>query len=206
MSNRIIIGIAGGTASGKTTLAKRLFAQFGNDAVMLSHDFYYKNRLDLPLSERAKLNYDHPDAFETQLTIKHLLELKAGHSIIHPTYDYCNHKRNDAWQPMDAKRIIILEGILIFENKELCDLMDLRLFVDTDADIRFIRRLVRDVRDRGRSMDAVIKQYTSTVKPMHDQFVEPSKRRADIIIPEGGKNEIAVQMVIDAITNKLQTL
>ena len=200
---RIIIGIAGGTGSGKTTIAKKIFQAFKKDAVILSHDFYYKANEHLPLEERRKLNYDHPDALDTQLLVDHLAELKAGNAIMHPTYDFANHCRNDKWEKTESARVIIVEGILIFTDKRLCDVCDVKLFVDTDADVRFIRRLSRDVRERGRTMDSVISQYLTTVKPMHEQFVEPSKAKADLIIPEGGHNVIAISVIIDAINKKL---
>ncbi len=199
----IVIGIAGGTASGKTTVAERLFEAFGNDAILLSHDFYYKQHDDLSLEERALLNYDHPDSLDTDLMIEHIKELKKGNSIMHPTYDFTQHMRNVQWQKMDSAKIIIAEGILIYTDSRLCRLCDIKLFVDADADVRFIRRLTRDVKERGRSMDSVVHQYLTTVKPMHEQFVEPSKAKADLIIPQGGHNEIAINMIIDGIKKKL---
>ncbi len=199
----IVIGIAGGTASGKTTVAEKLFEAFGNDAVMLSHDYYYKPHDDLSLEERALLNYDHPDSLDTSLMIDHVRELKKGNSVLHPTYDFTNHKRNEEWKRLDSAKIVIVEGILIYTDSRLCRLCDIKLFVDADADVRFIRRLTRDVKERGRSMDSVIHQYLTTVKPMHEQFVEPSKAKADLIIPQGGHNEIAINMIIDGIKKKL---
>lgn len=198
----IVIGIAGGTASGKTTVAKKLHRAFDN-AVILSHDYYYKPREELDFEARSKLNYDHPDSLDTDLLVQHLRELKAGHSITHPTYDFANYRRNEQWERMDSADIIIVEGILIFTDKELCDLCDVKLFVDADADVRFIRRLTRDVKKRGRTMDSVIDQYLGTVKPMHEQFVEPSKAKADLIIPQGGHNTIAISMIIDGVKKKL---
>ena len=200
---RIVIGIAGGTASGKTTVAEKLFDAFSNDAVILSHDYYYKPHDDLTFEERSKLNYDHPDSLDTAMLVEHVRELKAGKTIMHPTYDFAKHSRNPEWRKTDSAKIIIIEGILIFTDKELCDLCDLKLFVDADADERFIRRLTRDVKERGRNMDSVIKQYLGTVKPMHEQFVEPSKVKADLIIPQGGHNDIAISMIIDGIKKKL---
>lgn len=200
---RIIIGIAGGTGSGKTTIAKKIYQSFSKDAVILSHDFYYKPHDDLTYEERRKLNYDHPDALDTDLLVEHLSQLKEGHSILHPTYDFSRHCRSEVWEKTDSARLIIVEGILIFTDKRICDLCDVKLFVDTDADVRFIRRLRRDVRNRGRTMESVINQYTNTVKPMHEQFVEPSKRKADLIIPEGGHNLIGISMIVDAINKKL---
>ncbi len=198
----IVIGIAGGTGSGKTTIAKKLYQAFKNEATILSHDFYYKAHEEMPFEERIKLNYDHPDSLDTDMLVQHVKQLKEGVSIKHPTYDFVSHSRQE-WQQMDPSKILIVEGILIFTNKELCDLCDVKLFVDTDADVRFIRRLKRDVEKRGRSMDSVINQYLSTVKPMHEQFVEPSKAKADLIIPEGGHNVIAISMIVDGIRKKL---
>lgn len=200
---RIIIGIAGGTGSGKTTVAKKIYQSFSKDAVILSHDFYYKPHDDMPFEERSRLNYDHPDSLDTDLLVKHLAELREGHAIMHPTYDFAQHRRSEIWEKTESARLIIVEGILIFTDKRLCDLCDVKLFVDTDADIRFIRRLRRDVSKRGRTMESVINQYIATVKPMHEQFVEPSKAKADLIIPEGGHNAIAISMIVDAINKKL---
>ena len=199
---RIVIGIAGGTASGKTTVAKKLYKAF-DSAVILSHDYYYKARPDLDFEARSKLNYDHPDSLDTDLFVEHVRELKDGHSITHPTYDFANHSRNDKWEKMDSADVIIVEGILIFTSKELCDLCDVKLFVDADADERFIRRLTRDVKKRGRSVDSVVEQYLATVKPMHVQFVEPTKSKADLIIPQGGHNHIAISMIIDGVKKKM---
>lgn len=201
MNNSLIIGVAGGTGSGKTTLSKRLYDAFYPDACLLSHDFYYKDHKELTFDQKKKLNYDHPNSLDTELMIEDIKKLKKGETIFHPTYDFETHSRS-GFKEMQPKKLIIAEGILLFENKRLSDLFDVKIFVDTDADVRFIRRLRRDVRDRGRSMDSVITQYLSTVKPMHEQFVEPSKRIADIIVPEGGKNEIAVSMIIDSILKK----
>ena len=200
---RIVIGIAGGTASGKTTVAEKLYEAFSKNAVILSHDYYYKQHDELSFEERSKLNYDHPDSLDTEMLVEHVRELKAGKSIMHPTYDFANHRRNPEWRKTNSAEIIIIEGILIFTDKELCDLCDIKLFVDADADVRFIRRLTRDVKERGRNMDSVINQYLGTVKPMHEQFVEPSKVKADLIIPQGGHNEIAISMIIDGIKKKL---
>ena len=200
---RIVIGIAGGTASGKTTVAEKLYDAFSNNAVILSHDYYYKQHDELTLEERNKLNYDHPDSLDTAMLVEHIRQLKAGNAIMHPTYDFANHSRNSEWRKTDSAQIIIIEGILIFTDKELCDLCDIKLFVDADADVRFIRRLTRDVQERGRNMNSVINQYLGTVKPMHEQFVEPSKVKADLIIPQGGHNDIAISMIIDGIKKKL---
>ena len=183
--NNLIIGIAGGSGSGKTTLALRLKERFGEDEVrLISHDSYYKRHDELPFEERCKLNYDHPDAFDNALLIYHLQELKAGRAIDCPVYDYSNHNRSDKVQHIEPAPVLIVEGILPFVEPELCALFDYKIYVDTDADERILRRLVRDVKERGRSLDSVINQYLTTVKPMHEAFVEPSKRNADIIVPK----------------------
>ena len=197
--NPIIIGIAGGTGSGKSTLADNIRKEFANNITMLSHDYYYKSNSHLSFDERKKLNYDHPDAFDTDLLIEHLNKLKKGEVIYRPNYSFVTHLREEQTVEVVPKKVILLDGILIFENKELRDMMDIKIFVDTDADIRFIRRLVRDVSDRGRTLESVIEQYTTTVKPMHEQFVEPSKKYADIIVPEGGYNHVALNMIIEKI-------
>ena len=197
--NPIIIGIAGGTGSGKSTLADNIRKEFANNITMLSHDYYYKSKSHLSFDERKKLNYDHPDAFDTDLLIEHLNKLKKGEVIYRPNYSFVTHLREEQTVEVVPKKVILLDGILIFENKELRDMMDIKIFVDTDADIRFIRRLVRDVSDRGRTLESVIEQYTTTVKPMHEQFVEPSKKYADIIVPEGGYNHVALNMIIEKI-------
>ena len=197
--NPIIIGIAGGTGSGKSTLADNIRKEFANNITMLSHEYYYKSNSHLSFDERKKLNYDHPDAFDTDLLIEHLNKLKKGEVIYRPNYSFVTHLREEQTVEVVPKKVILLDGILIFENKELRDMMDIKIFVDTDADIRFIRRLVRDVSDRGRTLESVIEQYTTTVKPMHEQFVEPSKKYADIIVPEGGYNHVALNMIIEKI-------
>lgn len=197
--NPIIIGIAGGTGSGKSTLADNIRKEFANNITMLSHDYYYKSNSHLSFDERKKLNYDHPDAFDTDLLIEHLNKLKKGEVIYRPNYSFVTYLREEQTVEVVPKKVILLDGILIFENKELRDMMDIKIFVDTDADIRFIRRLVRDVSDRGRTLESVIEQYTTTVKPMHEQFVEPSKKYADIIVPEGGYNHVALNMIIEKI-------
>ena len=202
--NTLVIGIAGGSGSGKTTLANRLVEKFGEDEVtILRHDNYYKAHDDIPFEERENLNYDHPDAFDTDLLCEHLRLLKEGHSISVPTYDDCLHTRARECIVVHPAPAIVVEGILIFSEPKLCDLMDLKVFVDTDADVRVLRRIKRDVVKRGRSLESVMTQYLSTVKPMHEQFVEPSKRRADLIIPEGGKNLVALEMLIQKVNNHL---
>lgn len=200
----LVIGIAGGSGSGKTTLMKNLTGGFGGDITVLSHDNYYRAHDDLPFEQRSKLNYDHPDAFETDLMIEHLKELKQGRAIECPVYDYTIHNRTDETVTIVPRPVIIVEGILIFENKALCDLMDVKIFVDTDADIRLIRRIRRDVAKRGRSLESVLTQYQTTVKPMHEQFVEPSKKNADLIVLEGGKNLVALEMITSQIRRHLE--
>lgn len=195
----LTIGIAGGTGSGKTTITKRIIREFGGDVSVIYHDNYYKAHDEMPYEERCKLNYDHPDAFDTELMLDHLRALKAGESVDCPVYDYSIHNRSDKTVEIRPAKVLIVEGILIFDDKELRDEMDIKLFVDTDADVRILRRIVRDVRDRGRSLESVVNQYLSTVKPMHEQFVEPSKRCADVIIPEGGRNAVALSMVMERI-------
>lgn len=184
---------------GKSTLADNIKKEFANNISMIPHDCYYKDHPDLSLEERSKLNYDHPDSIETDLLIKHLKELKNGNSIQRPEYSFVEHKREKTTIEVKPKKVIIVDGILIFENKELRDMMDIKIFVDTDADIRFIRRMLRDVEQRGRSLNSVVTQYCTTVKPMHEQFVEPSKKYADIIVPEGGYNLVALNMIIERI-------
>ena len=201
----ILIGIAGGSGSGKTTLANNLVNYFGeNEVSILRHDNYYKRHDEMSYEERSRLNYDHPDAFDTELLCDHIRQLKAGRRIEMPVYDYSVHNRSDKTTPVLPNPVIILEGILIFAEPALVDLMDFRIFVDTDADERILRRIKRDVNERGRSLESVMRQYRETVKPMHDQFVEPSKRKANIIIPEGGRNQAAMQMVVDFIKNRLR--
>ena len=202
--NILVIGIAGGSGSGKTTLMKNLTKGFGDSITVLSHDNYYRAHDDLPFEQRSKLNYDHPDAFETDLMIEHLKELKQGRTIECPVYDYTIHNRTEETVTVVPKPVIIVEGILIFENKALCDLMDVKIFVDTDADIRLIRRIRRDVAKRGRSLESVLNQYQTTVKPMHEQFVEPSKKNADLIVLEGGKNLVALEMITSQIRRHLE--
>lgn len=204
MSDVIVIGIAGGTGSGKTTITRRLLQRFGSNVAVIYHDNYYKAHHHMSYEERSQLNYDHPDAFDTELLIKALDELKQGKSISCPVYDYTIHDRSDKTVTIRPAKVIIVEGILIFQNKELCSRMDIKIFVDTDADVRILRRIVRDVRDRGRSLESVVSQYLCTVKPMHEQFVEPSKRNADIIIPEGGHNVVALEMVMERVRAHLE--
>ena len=199
MSAIMVIGIAGGTGSGKTTITRKLIECFGPDVSVIHHDNYYKAHHDMSYEERTKLNYDHPNAFDTDMLIRDLKQLKRGRAIQCPVYDYSIHDRTDRTVTIRPTRVIIVEGILIYESRELCREMDIKIYVDTDADVRILRRIVRDVRDRGRSLESVIEQYLTTVKPMHEQFVEPSKRRADVIIPEGGQNKVALEMVIERV-------
>ena len=203
----IIIGIAGGTGSGKTTLTEKLRDHFGaNEVSVLNHDSYYKRHDELPYEERCKLNYDHPDSFDTPLMVAHLRELRAGHPVQVPVYDYTIHNRSDKTVTVQPAPVIIVEGILIFDSPELCNLMDMKVFVDTDADVRILRRIVRDVKERGRTLDSVVNQYLTTVKPMHEQFVEPSKRKADLIVPEGGHNLVALELLIKWMDNHLHAV
>ena len=194
-----IIGIAGGTGSGKTTLTQRLKEEFGPDVSVLNHDSYYKRHDEMPYEARCKLNYDHPDAFDTERMIHDLEDLRQGRAIRCPVYDYTIHNRAQETVEVLPTRVIVVEGILIFQNPQLRSLMDIKLFVDTDADVRILRRILRDVKERGRSLDSVVEQYLTTVKPMHEAFVEPSKRYADLIIPEGGYNTVALDMLIQRV-------
>ena len=200
----LVIGIAGGTGSGKTTLMKNLIARFQGDVTVLSHDNYYKRHDELTYEQRCLLNYDEPDALETDLMARHLDKLRNGEAIDCPVYDFTVHNRSDETVRIVPKSVIIVEGILIFENEPLRDLMDIRIFVDTDADVRLCRRIKRDVNKRGRTLESVLEQYQQTVKPMHEKYVEPSKRFAHIVIPEGGKNMVALDMVIGRIQRHLK--
>jgi uridine kinase len=196
----IVIGVAGGSGSGKTTVVRRIVDSLGPEQVtVLDHDRYYRDRNDLRLEERAALNYDHPDALETDFMVRHVHELKAGRAVDVPVYDFARYARLACTQTVQPRRALIVEGILIFVDAALRALMDIKVFVDTDDDTRFIRRLQRDVAERGRTMESVIEQYQSTVKPMHLEFVEPSKRYADIIVPQGGHNAVAVDLLLTLI-------
>lgn len=199
----VVIGVAGGSGSGKTSVTKAIYHHFSEQNILLlEQDYYYKDQSHLPMSERLKTNYDHPFAFDNDLLIEHLHKLLSYEPIEKPVYDYTHHTRSTNIIPVEPKDVIILEGILILEDERLRDLMDIKLFVDTDADIRIIRRLLRDIKERGRTIDSVIDQYVSVVRPMHLQFIEPTKRYADIIIPEGGQNVVA----IDLMVTKIQTI
>ena len=195
LDNVKVIGIAGGTGSGKSTLSKRIKENLADSVTLICHDNYYKDNPHMDFEERTKVNYDHPDAFDTDLLIEHLKDLREGKEIDMPTYSFVEHARNKETVHIKPTKVIILEGILIFENEELRNMMDMKIFVDTDADVRFIRRMSRDVKSRGRDLDSIVGQYLNTVKPMHEQFVEPSKKYADIIVPEGGYNLVALEMI-----------
>ncbi len=195
MEYPIVIGIAGGTGSGKSTIIRKIKEEFNDAVTVLSHDYYYKAHDDLTYEERTKLNYDHPDAFDTDLMVEHIKALKRGEFVERPSYDFSAHNRRKETVTVVPSKVIIVEGILIFENRQLLDMFDIKVFVDTDADVRIIRRILRDVKERGRTLESVINQYLTTVKLMHEQFVEPSKKNADIIIPEGGYNTVAIEML-----------
>ena len=195
----LVIGIAGGTGSGKTTLMKNIVARFGGEVSVLSHDNYYKRRDELSFEERCKINYDEPAALDTSLLVYHLEQLRCGRAIECPVYDFAQHNRSNETLRITPNRVIIVEGIMIFENEPLRELMDVRIFVDTDADIRLCRRIKRDVNKRGRSLESVLEQYQTTVKPMHEKYVEPSKKYANLVVPEGGKNQVALDMIMGHI-------
>ena len=204
MNDILVIGIAGGSGSGKTTLMNNIIARFGDAITVLSHDNYYKRHDDLTYEERCKLNYDEPDSLETDLMSRQLDRLRRGQAIDCPVYDFTVHNRSDETIRIVPRKVIIVEGILIFENKPLRELMDIRIFVDTDADIRLCRRVKRDVNKRGRSLESVLKQYQETVKPMHEKYVEPSKKYAHIVVPEGGKNQVALDMILNQIQRYME--
>ena len=199
----ILIGIAGGTGSGKTTLTQHLKQHFGKDVVVIGHDSYYKRQERKTYEERALQNYDHPSAFDTDLMIEHLRQLKAGKSIRCPVYSYVEHNRTDKTVEIFPAKVIIVEGILIFQNPVLRDLFDIKIFVETDADVRILRRCLRDVEERGRTLQSVVSQYLTTVKPMHEQYVEPTRKYADIIVLEGGHNLVALDMIMQRIQNHI---
>ncbi len=203
MDNILVIGIAGGTGSGKTTLMNKIVERFGSDVTVLSHDNYYRRRDELSYEERTHINYDEPAALETDLMTRHLDSLRHGFEIDCPVYDFSQHNRSDETVRIIPRKVIIVEGILIFADEALRQLMDIKIFVDTDADIRICRRIKRDVNKRGRSLESVIEQYRETVKPMHEKYVEPSKKYADIVVPEGGKNFVALDIILGRIQRHL---
>ena len=204
MNDILVIGIAGGTGSGKTTLMDNLMKRFGDDVTVLSHDNYYRRRDDMTLEERKLVNYDEPAALETDLMVHHLDKLRHGEAIECPVYDFTRHNRSDKTITIEPKRVIIVEGILIFEDEGLRELMDIRIFVDTDADVRLGRRILRDVEERGRTLQSVLDQYQTTVKPMHEMYVEPSKKYAHLVVPEGGRNFVALDMILSRIERHLE--
>lgn len=204
MDNVLVIGIAGGSGSGKTTLVKRLVETFGNDVTVVSHDNYYKRHDELTYEERSLINYDEPAAFDTALMVYQLECLRHGEAVECPVYDYTVHNRSSETIRIEPRKVILVEGILIFENEALRNLMDIKIFVDTDADIRICRRIRRDVRKRGRTLESVVEQYQATVKPMHEKYVEPSKKYAHLVVLEGGKNQVALDMLVVRIRQHLQ--
>ena len=202
-SDVLVVGIAGGTGSGKTTLMRNIMARFEGQVTVLSHDNYYKRHDDLTLEQRSELNYDEPNSIETDLMVQHLTQLRRGQAVDCPVYDFAVHNRSSEIIHLEPKPVIIVEGILIFENEPLRELMDIRLFVDTDADVRLCRRIARDVNKRGRTLESVLTQYQKTVKPMHEKYVEPSKKYANLVVPEGGKNMVALDMIMGRIQRHL---
>ncbi|MET3574694.1 uridine kinase [Bhargavaea ullalensis] len=202
----LIIGIAGGSGSGKTSVTRSIYNVVKeHSVVVIEHDYYYKDQSHLAFEERLKTNYDHPFAFDTDLLIEHINELLEGRPVNRPVYDYALHSRSDKTECIEPKEVIILEGILVLDDARLRELMDIKLFVDTDADLRIIRRIQRDINERGRSIDSVIDQYLSVVRPMHNQFIEPTKRYADVIIPEGGENKVAIDLMVTKIKTILES-
>ena len=203
MDRICVVGIAGGSASGKTTIVSQIKEAFGDDIVVISHDSYYKAHDELPFDERSRLNYDHPNSFDTELMVEDIKKLKNNQEIDVPVYDYTIHNRTDQTVHVIPKKVIIVEGILILENADLRDMMDIKVFVETDADERLMRRIRRDVSERGRSVDTILNQYAQTVKPMHEQFVEPSKKYADLIIPRGGENLTGINILMEHLKSML---
>ena len=204
MKRPIFIGITGGTGSGKSTIAKEIYRQFGEDCIaMIEQDSYYKDQSHLSMEDRVKTNYDHPNAFDKNILVSHLESLLNGHSIQKPSYDFSIHNRIEDTTKVEPKEIVIVEGILILEDPRIRELLDIKIYVDTDADVRIIRRMVRDINERGRTIESVINQYLNVVKPMHNQFTEPTKKFADIIIPEGGHNKVAIDIIVAKIKEVL---
>ena len=203
---RLIIGVAGGSGSGKSTLTHLLKEEFGSAVTLMNHDDYYKAQDDIPFEERCKRNYDHPDAFDTPLLIYHLQELKAGREVECPVYDYTVHNRSRETRVITPAPVILVDGILILQDPALRAMFDIKIFVDTDADVRVLRRIRRDTKERGRSLDSVIDQYLNTVKPMHEAFVEPSKKYADLIVPAGGRNPVVLKMIENRVAEHLKTV
>ena len=204
MSDILVIGVAGGSGSGKTTLVKQLLETFAGNITVISHDNYYRRRDELTYEQRCLINYDEPAAFETDLMVRQLDQLRQGKAVACPVYDFTQHNRSNDFITIAPQRVILVEGILIFADEGLRNLMDIRVFVDTDADVRLCRRIKRDVNKRGRSLESVLTQYQQTVKPMHEKYVEPSKKYAHIVVPEGGKNTVALDMITDRIKRHLQ--
>ena len=200
----MLIGIAGGTGSGKTTLTRRLVETFGGDVSVVYHDNYYKRLVGMTYEERSALNYDHPDSFDTALLVEDLKKLAAGETIRCPVYDYTIHNRSEETVEVRPTKVVIVEGILIFADPALREMLDIKIFVDADADVRILRRIRRDVKERGRSLDSVIDQYLTTVKPMHEQFVQPSRRYADIVVLEGGHNLVALDMIVQRVRSHIE--
>lgn len=198
-SDIIVIGIAGGTSSGKTTITQRIVQSLGSSVTVITHDSYYKAHHELTYDERVALNYDHPNSYDTEMLVRDLAALKEGQTVECPVYDYAAYDRSENTMTIKPSKVIIVEGIMIFHEESLRDLMDIKVFIDADADVRILRRIIRDVKERGRSLDSVVNQYITTVKPMHEAFVEPSKRYADVIIPGGGDNEVGLDMIVGRI-------
>ena len=203
MQDVMVIGIAGGTGSGKTTITRKLVSTFGGDVSVIYHDNYYKAHHEMSYEQRCLINYDHPDAFDTDMLIDDLRALKRGEEIVCPVYDFTIHDRSDETITVRPSKVIIVEGILIFQNPTLRDMFDIKIFVETDADVRILRRALRDVEERGRTLQSVVTQYLTTVKPMHEQYVEPSRKYADIVVLEGGHNLVALEMIMQRIQNHI---
>lgn len=204
MKKTIIVGVAGGSASGKTTVVSEIMRRFGDQVEVMSHDYYYNDQAEMPMEERYRQNYDHPDAYETKRLVEDIRRLKEGQAIYRPTYDYTQYTRGKERVLVEPKRVVIIEGILILEDKALRELMDIKIYVDTDSDERLMRRLTRDMAERGRTVESVLEQYRKTVKPMHEQYVEPSKKYADIILPRGGENKIGIEIILRHLKSYIQ--